>query len=166
MSMIIAANKDNYVFFWGGIYSQWFKASFTVQGTVYNCAEQYMMHQKALLFGDYEIAKQIMATKNPKTQKALGRQVRGFDPAVWNARAKFFVKKGNEAKFTQNEDLLRELVATGDKTLVEASPYDRIWGIGLNKYDALRTPVENWKGTNWLGEVLTELRDELKHTQV
>ncbi len=71
MSMIITSNQQNYVFFWGGIYSQWFKAAFNVQGTEYNCAEQYMMHQKALLFGDYETAKEIMATKNPKTQKDI-----------------------------------------------------------------------------------------------
>jgi len=158
---IIQANQEKYEFFWNGPFSQWFKSIFTVQGTKYNCAEQYMMHQKALLFGDYEIAKLIMEVGyNPREQKALGRKVRGFDADVWNARAKFLVKKGNHAKFTQNEDLMKELMATGKKIIVEASPYDRIWGIGLNEHDALRTPVENWRGTNWLGEVLTELRDE------
>jgi len=166
-AQVIEENARNYVYFWNGPFSQWFGATFTVQGTVYNCAEQYMMHQKALMFGDYEIAKMIMETGfDPREQKKLGRKVRGFQKSVWDARAKFIVKKGNEAKFTQNPDLLQELMATGDKTIVEASPVDEIWGIKLDTYHALRTPVAEWPGTNWLGEVLTELRDELKHTQV
>lgn len=150
-----------YTFFWSGIYSQWYKASFTIQGTTYNCAEQYMMHQKAILFGDYHAAKLIMETKNPREQKAIGRTVKGFIASVWNARAKFIVKRGNHAKFTQNPELLEALLATAPTILVEASPRDSIWGIGIDEEKARKTPPEKWPGTNWLGEVLTELREEL-----
>ena len=152
---------EKYTFFWSGIYSQWYKAQFTIQGTTYNCAEQYMMHQKAILFGDYEAAHLIMQTRNPREQKAIGRTVKGFIASVWESRAKFIVKRGNHAKFTQNPKLLEALLATAPTILVEASPRDPIWGIGIDEEKARRTPAELWPGKNWLGEVLTELRDEL-----
>ena len=142
-------------------FSQWHRCQFVVDGKTFNCAEQYMMHGKALLFGDAEIAAEIMAADHPRTHKALGRKVRGFDAATWERDRMRIVKDGNRAKFTQNDGLLGALLATKGTTLVEASPFDRIWGIGLGANDPRAKDPKQWKGKNLLGIVLTELRDEL-----
>ena len=97
--------KTNYVFFWDGIYSQWYKAPMTIDGINYNCCEQYMMHQKALIFGDTRIAELIMETESPKDQKALGRKVKNFDRVTWDSVCMGIVFKGNYAKFDQNVEL-------------------------------------------------------------
>ena len=168
----------NYTYFWNGIFSQWFHSNFSVstekiemspffrtqfKGLISFCtAEQYMMFCKACLFDDYENAVNILATNNPKEQKAFGRVVTNFNKDIWETKAKDIVYAGNYAKFTQNMSLLIQLFKTGDTLLVEASPYDTIWGIGLDEETAKITPPEQWKGTNWLGEILTKLRDELK----
>lgn len=149
-----------YTFFYSGPFSQWHRCRFTVDGVEYCSAEQYMMHQKALLFGDGEIAEQIMQATHPRVQKALGRKVRNFDADRWTAVCRDIVYRGNYAKFSQNEDKKAALLATTG-TLVEASPYDRIWGIGLGADDPRRLDPKTWKGTNWLGEVLTKVRDDL-----
>lgn len=155
--------NENYHFFWNGPFSQWHYSKFKdTEGKQFVTAEQYMMYHKALTFGDTEIAEQIMKTYIPSVQKGLGRQVKNFNPDTWNTVAKTIVYRGNKYKFTQNEHLLKELMATADKTLVEASPYDTIWGIGLSEDVAIITPPAEWKGTNWLGEVLTQLRDDLR----
>ena len=156
------SNNDKFVLFWRGPFSQWYPSEFKVDGISYNCAEQYMMAEKAKLFGDNKIRKQIMKTNSPREQKALGRKVSNFDAGKWNSVARDIVYKGNLAKFSQNKDLQKELLTTEDKTLVEASPYDKIWGIGLAADDPNATRPENWKGTNWLGEVLMRVRDELR----
>lgn len=150
-----------YTFFWDGPFSQWRPTTFIVQGMQYNCAEQYMMHQKALLFNDTAMAKLIMETSSPRLQKQYGRSVGDFDWAVWKHYAKDIVYVGNHAKFTQHMDLLLRLIATSPTILVEASPTDSVWGIGLDAQKASITPQELWPGTNWLGEVLTQLRDDL-----
>jgi ribA/ribD-fused uncharacterized protein len=155
--------NENYEFFWNGEFSQWYPCKFKDDtGKIFVTAEQFMMHHKALTFGDAEIAELILKTNNPKDQKALGRQVKNFDADKWNSVAKDIVYQGNQYKFTQNPVLLDVLLSTGNKTIVEASPYDRIWGIGLGEEQARITPPEQWLGTNWLGEVLTKLRDDLK----
>ena len=101
---------DKYVFFWDGIYSQWYAANMVINGITYNCCEQYMMHQKALTFNDLIIADEVMNTKHPKDQKALGRQIKGFDKAKWDEVCIGIVYKGNLAKFTQNEALKKEFI--------------------------------------------------------
>src|SRR5471032_250523 len=154
---------DTHVFFLTSEFSQWYPSDFRdEEGHEFATAEEYMMFHKATLFGDHAIAAQILATNDPKRQKALGRQVAGFDKAVWDQHAKAIVKKGNSLKFTQNPDLWDVLNATGDKKLVEAADYDPIWVIGFccDDTEALGQP-ERW-GLNWLGESLTELRDELR----
>jgi ribA/ribD-fused uncharacterized protein len=154
--------ESEYIFFWKGPLSQWAKSSFKVGEFHYTCAEQYMMHQKALLFGDEEIAKQIMqAGFDPKKHKELGRKVRNFNAAVWNKKAKAIVYEGSKAKYQQNPGLMQLLESTKGKVIVEASPFDRIWGIGLGPDDPNRFDKSKWKGTNWLGEVLTVLRQKL-----
>jgi len=143
-------------------FSQWHSCFFQVNDLAYSCAEQYMMHQKAIVFGDIESADKIMKAKTPREQKALGRKVRNFDAAVWEVEAKKVVYKANYAKFTQNKKLFDVLMTTDGTTLVEASTSDKIWGIGLDAQDARAYSRETWCGTNWLGEVLTQLREDLK----
>jgi ribA/ribD-fused uncharacterized protein len=143
-----------------------------IDGVFYNCCEQYMMAEKARLFGDQEALEQIMATSEPKEQKAWGRKVQGFvkeewerieengKPFCWNA-----VYKANYHKFTQNKGLRHELFSTAGTTLVEASPYDDVWGIKLGEEDPRALDRSQWQGTNWLGEVLTQLREDLMEEQ-
>jgi len=142
-------------------FSQWYRCTFGAGGRAFNCAEQYMMHGKALLFGDAEIAAEILAADHPREHKALGRKVRGFDDAVWRREREGIVLAGNRAKFTQDLALREQLLATRGTTLVEASPYDRIWGIGLAATDPRAQDPKQWRGQNLLGRILTALRDEL-----
>jgi len=142
-------------------FSQWYRCSFSVDGQSFSCAEQYMMHGKAVLFGDQEVALEILVADHPRQHKALGRKVKGFDDAVWRRTREGIVVSGNRAKFTQNLALRELLLATRGTTLVEASPYDRIWGIGLAASDPRAQDARQWKGQNLLGKILTALRDEL-----
>jgi len=153
--------NDKSVFFWGGICSQWYPSDFEINEEKFTSAEQYMMYKKALLFEDEEVANAIMRTNNPKDQKALGRKVRGFDKDVWEEVCREYVYEGNYAKFTQNPELLEELLSYGDREIVEASPEDPIWGIGLHENDKRVLDKEQWLGTNWLGEAIMRVRDEL-----
>ena len=142
-------------------FSQWYRCSFTVDGNTFNCAEQFMMYGKAKLFGDAETAALILAADHPREHKALGRKVKRFDEAIWKREREAIVLAGNRAKFTQNPELEQVLRATAGTTLVEASPYDRIWGIGLAATDPRAQDVTQWKGMNLLGKILTQLREEL-----
>ena len=112
--------NEKFTLFWNGPFSQWAPSTFVVDGVTFNCCEQYMMYKKALMFGDYEIAEQIMETDHPRDQKALGREVSGFDRELWEEHCIKIVRDGNYAKFTQNEDLLEELKAMVGTELVEA----------------------------------------------
>lgn len=170
--MITDIHNGKYTFFYGGPFSQWFHSYFKVRENkignyksgpfLFNTAEQYMMYQKAALFEDYNAAALILKSTSPKEQKALGRGVIDFDKDVWEQHAREIVWNGNFEKFNQNPALYKDLMNTGDSILVEASPYDTIWGIGLNEETARITPVEDWKGTNWLGEVLTDLKQHFR----
>lgn len=153
---------DKYVFFFQSTLGQWNMSDMVVDGITYNCCEQYMMYQKAILFEDYDIADKILATSHPKDQKALGRQVKNFNLAIWEEHAKDIVYEANYAKFTQHKHHYERLMSFGDRQFVEASPYDPVWGIKMGMNDPGVEDPRNWKGTNWLGEVLTELRDNLK----
>jgi len=119
-----------------------------------------MMAEKARLFGDNESLAKIMASKSPREQKKLGRKVKNFDPFKWSEVCKEVVRRGNYAKFTQNTELGWKLIES-EGTLVEASPYDRIWGIGLGEDDPRAQDRNQWLGANWLGEVLTEVRQQI-----
>ncbi len=152
---------NKYVFFWNGIYSQWYSSRMTIDGIEYNCCEQYMMHQKALTFGDTIIAKMILESSDPKEQKALGRKVSGFNKDKWDDVCIGIVFKGNLAKFSQNELLKKTLLSTDDKILVEASPYDKIWGIGLAEDHPDVEDPSKWKGLNLLGWSITMVKKEL-----
>lgn len=142
-------------------FSQWYRSAFTVGPYTYNCAEQYMMHGKALLFADPEVGAQILAAEHPRQHKALGRKVHGFSDERWRAHREQIVLEGNRAKFTQNPELRARLLETAGTELVEASPYDRIWGIGLAASDPRAQDPKTWRGQNLLGKILTRLREEL-----
>lgn len=143
-------------------FSNWHPCLFEdEQGNQYNCSEQYMMAQKALLFGDQENFENIMNSSDPRIQKEFGRAVKGFDSKIWEENAKRIVYEGCKLKFEQNPKLLNDLLNTNGKKLVEASPTDRVWGIGLAEDDPRIHDPKNWRGTNWLGEVLTKLRDDI-----
>ncbi len=153
---------DTHIFFYGGIYSQWYNSSMTIDGIRYSCCEQYMMHQKALLFKDLTTAAKIMSTTSPKLQKQLGREVINYNEAIWDNRKIDIVFIGNLAKFSQNELLKTELLNTGNRQFVEASPFDTIWGIGMGLDNPLINDPTKWRGLNLLGQVLTFVRDTLR----
>lgn len=152
---------ETFTFFWSGPLSNWHPSPFVLDGVAFNCAEQYMMRQKALLFGDADAEKKIMSTSDPSDQKRWGRGVKNFDAAKWNAVAKDIVFKACYAKFTQDDRLKETLLNTAGTTLVEAAPDDFIWGIGLRSTDPRARNRETWRGTNWLGETLTQVRDQI-----
>ena len=149
----------NYHFFWGGPCSQWAESPFEEFGETFNTAEQFMMAAKAKVFGDDETYAKIMATDGPSEQKKLGRQVKNFDADKWNAVARDYVTLGNYNKFTQNPEFKKFLIVNIDKFFVEASPYDKIWGIGLGENAAGIDNPANWKGLNWLGQCINHARD-------
>ena len=165
--------KLSYLFFWGhavpkdgkldqSCLSQWWMSNFTIDKVNYICMEQYMMAEKARLFKDEAILGEILKSHDPKTMKALGRKVKSFDQEIWKENRFDIVKRGNLAKFSQDERLKSFLISTGDKILVEASPFDRIWGIGMGKSNE---NVENpmmWRGQNLLGFALVSVREEPK----
>jgi len=154
---------DKYTFFWNGPFSQWYESHFELDDMKFNCCEQYMMYKKAMLFNDTGIASLIMATDSPKKQKELGRQVHGFIVEIWEQVARDVVFRANMAKFTQDEFLIQTIADTEGTLIVEASPFDKIWGIGLDEATAKVTPIEQWKGRNWLGLVLTEVRESFEN---
>lgn len=145
-----------------GCFCQWYSCPFTVEGITYQTAEQYMMARKAALFEDYDILKQIMHTKDPAACKKLGRQVHHFDADKWSECREDIVYHANLAKFSQNRDLRYVLLGTGGATLAEASPTDRIWGIGLAADDPRVQKRSEWKGNNLLGKALMNVRHELR----
>ena len=162
-----------YLFFWGNqerevgviskaCLSQWYDAPFTHQGHRYYTSEHWMMAEKARLFGEPETAKVIIQTRKPGKVKALGRQIAAFDQDVWNKHRFEIVVQGNVLKFLQNPRLQEFILSTGYRVLVEASPVDQIWGIGLAGHDPKARIVEEWKGENLLGFALMEVRDRLR----
>jgi ribA/ribD-fused uncharacterized protein len=158
-----------FVFFWlpdgSGIgphcLSQWYAAPFDVEAVRYPTAEHYMMAEKARLFGDEETRSAILRASDPAAVQALGRKVRGFDKKLWVAHRLQIVVTANVAKFGQNESLCEYLAGTRERILVEASPKDRIWGIGLAATDARAENPLDWTGLNLLGFALMQVRHEL-----
>jgi ribA/ribD-fused uncharacterized protein len=161
-----------YVHFWNekarpdgtagrGCLSQWWPSTFTDDGHRYRTAEHYMMARKAWLFGDTETAERILAAGHPAQVKLLGREVRGFDQATWEAERFGIVVQASVLKFGQNPALLDYLRGTAGRVLVEASPKDRIWGIGLAETDPGASSPAAWRGLNLLGFALMDARAQL-----
>lgn len=153
-----------YTLFYNGPFCQWYPSPMVIDQVLYTCAEQYMMAKKAGLFLDFDSQDKIMATDNPAEQKALGRKVKGFTAATWEAVARDIVLRANFHKFLSSTVLFHELMVTHGTILVEASPTDQIWGIGLSEDDPEAMDATKWRGRNWLGQVLTDLRDDLYHS--
>lgn len=171
-ALIARGGRPKYLFFWGhrpgpdgrigpGCLSQWWPAPFVVDGVRYPTAEHFMMAGKARMFGDEATAARVLAAPSPGAAKALGRQVRGFDEAIWAARRFDLVVAGNVAKFGQSPRLRDYLLGTRHRVLVEASPVDRIWGIGLVATDPRATDPSRWPGLNLLGFALMAARARL-----
>lgn len=169
ITQISAGWQPEYIFFWGHrprdnqpigkwCLSQWFPAPFVIDNVTYPSAEHFMMAEKARLFGDQTTLAQILAAPHPGAAKALGRQVQGFDDILWAAQRFDIVVRGNQAKFAQNEALKSYLRNTNEKILVEASPTDTIWGIGLAETDRRIYDPRQWRGSNLLGFVLMKVR--------
>ncbi|KAF0867382.1 NADAR family protein [Pseudomonas sp. LD120] len=166
--------KPDYLMFWGhqpardgritqSCFSQWFAAGFEIAGIHYASAEHFMMAGKALLFDDPQTHARILQAATPVEVKQLGREVRNFDDAQWQAARFDIVVQGNLAKFSQHPALNEYLLSTLDQVLVEASPVDRIWGIGLAADDTRARQPASWRGLNLLGYALMEVRDRLRH---
>lgn len=161
-----------YLHFWGhtqktdkvdkSCFSQWFPAQFVVDGDIYLTAEHYMMAQKARLFGDNEVLEEILKCEHPSEAKKLGRRVRGFDNDLWNQHNVEYVVAGNIAKFEQNPPYKDFLLNTKERVLVEASPRDRIWGIGMGGSHADACNPANWRGKNLLGFALMMAREQIR----
>jgi ribA/ribD-fused uncharacterized protein len=162
-----------YLFFWGhrpardgsitsSCLSQWWPSPFTVGGVTFATAEHYMMWHKATLFGDTDIASRVLDVRHPNEAKTLGRTVKGFDEDRWVAARYDIVVAGSVAKFGQNPDLKAFLLGTGERVLVEASPLDRVWGIGLAADDPRASNPDQWQGLNLLGQALMEAREVLR----
>lgn len=156
--------KIKYHFFWGGIYSNWHKAPMTVNinGTdmLFNCGEQYMMYCKASLMNDKESLKEVMKTSDPRQQKKIGRNIKNFNSELWDKNKFAVMMIGLTEKFRQNPDLKKQLLEEDCDIFVEASPYDRIWGIGYLAQDA-EDFVSDW-GENLLGKIITLIRFKLQ----
>jgi len=151
-----------YFMFWGSIFSQWHKATFKdCDGTEFSSAEQFMFYHKARLFNDTESLKAIMATTDPKKQKALGRGVKGFTEELWIEHREKIVFLGSFYKFSQNKELRNDLLFFGDRTFVEASPVDKIWGVGLHYNDVRAEDPTQWNGLNLLGKQLNLAAKEI-----
>ena len=173
LTAIEAGAEPDYLFFWGHratrpevgawLLSQWFPAWFELDGHTFATAEHYMMWRKAMLFGDEGTAGQILAAGHPGEAKKLGRLVDGFDDEVWQRERWGIVVAASLAKFGQDQARRDYLVGTGSKVLVEASPYDAIWGIGASRDDPAAADPARWPGLNLLGFALMQARAELSN---
>ncbi|MFJ8594911.1 NADAR family protein [Streptomyces sp. NPDC093598] len=170
-----AGAKIKYLHFWGhrprpdgrigaSCLSQWWPAPFAVDGVVYATAEHWMMAEKARLFEDAAAERAALAAGHPAEAKKAGRLVRGFDEATWRRERFRIVVEGSVHKFGAHPELLAYLLGTGDRVLVEASPVDRVWGIGLAADDEAAADPQRWRGPNLLGFALMEARERLRAT--
>ncbi|MCX4819712.1 NADAR family protein [Streptomyces sp. NBC_01142] len=173
MNRVSSGNRIKYLLFWGhtprredrldaSCLSQWWPSPFVVDGVRYATAEHWMMASKARLFGDAEAERAAVDADSPAAAKKAGRLVRGFDETIWKRERLAIVRSGSVHKFGQDPALRGFLLATGDRVLVEASPLDLIWGIGLAADDERAQDPARWRGLNLLGFALMEAREELR----
>lgn len=146
----------NYKFFWKqSVFSNWYMCDFVIDGITFNCVEQYMMYKKAELFNDFENMQNILDSNNPKDIKYYGRSVKNYINSEWANIRYDIVKRGNFEKYNQNPNLLNSLLKYKDYIFVEASPFDRLWGIGFDEQNAMKN-ISNW-GQNLLGKILNDI---------
>lgn len=174
---------DEFVFFWTSkdFLSQWYDASFVHNTLTFSTAEHWMMLQKAVLFAvpndakddvlgflqapdnEQHIANRILRAKTPKEAKDLGREVPNFNKTLWEQKIMSILYQGNKLKMTQNTALLKQFLSYGNRTFVEASPYDKIYGIGMKENHPHATQPDKWRGQNLLGKALTQLSYDLRN---
>ncbi|MEU5629039.1 NADAR family protein [Streptomyces tendae] len=173
LARVRAGARIKYLCFWGhrplpdgsigpSCLSQWWPSPFTVDGVEYATAEHWMMAGKARLFADAEAERRVLAAAHPAGAKKAGRLVRGFDEAVWERERFRIVVEGSVHKFASDPALRAFLLGTGGRVLVEASPVDRVWGIGLAADDEAAQDPERWRGPNLLGFALMAARERLR----
>ncbi len=173
---LVAAEQSGerlkFVLFWGHtapasgevgphVFSQWWPAEFDVDGVNYATAEHFMMAEKARLFDDTDALEEILTAASPAEAKAGGRRVQGFTDEVWKQHREDIVRRASVAKFRSDDELRNYLVGTGDRVLIEASPRDRIWGIGMGRNNPSAEKPSEWRGLNLLGFALMQARAEL-----
>lgn len=167
-------SNSNPIFFWGykgnsskKVLSNWYPCTFkSHSGITFSSVEQYIMYHKAILFNDFKMSKEIMECSDLKLIKQKGEMVRNFNQYIWEDNAKKIVYDGCLLKFSQNQELLNFLLSTEYRLLVQANPYDKIWGIGMDEIEASKTPQHKWKGKNWLGECLVQVRETLRYEDI
>ncbi|WP_393077636.1 NADAR family protein [Streptomyces sp. LN704] len=175
VSAVDSGTRVKYLHFWGhrprqdgqvgaGCLSQWWPSPFVVEGVSYATAEHWMMAGKARLFGDAAAERRALEAPNPALAKKAGRLVRDFDDSVWERERFAVVVEGSVHKFAAHPDLRAFLLGTGERVLVEASPMDRVWGIGLAADDERASDPERWRGQNLLGFALMVARERLAGT--
>ncbi len=168
---ITQGDKPELLLFWGhkksegqitkSCFSQWYESGFHVDNIYYPTAEHYMMAEKARLFGDRNAETRVIASATPKEAKSIGREVQPFDTKLWAKSGFDIVVRGNFEKFTQNPELSAFLLSTSPAIIVEASPDDAIWGIGLAADHPDASQPLRWPGTNLLGFALTKVRERI-----
>lgn len=144
-----------------GFLSNWYLSDFVINGITFSSMEQYMMYEKAVLFGDNDVAAQILDTDNAGKIKALGRAVANYNDVIWNGMRQVIIYDGLMEKFCQNEELKKMLLDTEDAILAECAVQDRIWGIGCSMTDDKRFDIAQWEGENLLGFSLMRVREKL-----
>lgn len=144
-----------------GFLSNWYPSDFVINGITFSSMEQYMMYEKAVLFGDNDVAAQILDTDNAGKIKALGRAVANYNDVIWNGMRQVIIYDGLMEKFCQNEELKKMLLDTEDAILAECAVQDRIWGIGCSMTDDKRFDIAQWEGENLLGFSLMRVREKL-----
>lgn len=144
-----------------GWLSNWYPSAFKIRDIMFSSMEQYMMHEKAIVFDDLDTTQKILAEDDVAKIKQYGRQVANYEEVVWNGVRQIVVYRGLLAKFSQNENLGRKLKETGAAILAECAVHDKIWGIGLSMHDANRFCMQKWKGQNLLGFALMQVREQI-----
>ena len=172
LAQLAAGHSFEYLYFWGhsnnsdiinqSCFSQWYPSPFEQNGKQFATAEHYMMYYKAMLFGDQTAAEQILTANSPSQVKAIGRQVKNFDQQLWLKHRFDIVVRANKAKFNSDPALKAFLLNTEQQILVEASPVDNIWGVGLAQDDPAIQMPQNWRGDNLLGYALMQVRQQLQ----
>lgn len=159
---------DKYIFFYGNKdhFSNFYQTKFIVNGINFSCGEQFIMYNKAILFNDIDIATQIINESDPVKIKKLGRKVKNFNDNIWSKMREQIAYNGLYAKYKQNIILHDYIIETDMLKIVEASPIDKIWGIGLGIYDIQIEDKKNWKGSNILGKILMNVRSQLLYESI
>ena len=147
-----------------GYLSNWYPATFTLDGITFSSTEQYIMYRKCQIFGDTASASAVLATDDPAQQQAIGKKAAGFNATLWDGLKQAIAFRGLMAKFSQNEDLKKQLLATGNAYLVECAHSDVIWACGIRVNEKERFDISKWRGQNILGFTLMEVRDALRNT--